>query len=100
VKLKGQIDLLTKVMGRIHGGARGGGSIQMVESFKKSLTQERMDPDTLRNALTVERDWLSTYANPEQTTGTNIRPVGGGANGKEDLTKLSDAELLQRMATK
>ena len=65
--LKNNVDLLTKLMGRIHGGARGGGSIQMINSFKDKLNVDKMDPATLRSAIGAERDWISTYADPAHT---------------------------------
>jgi hypothetical protein len=68
-------------MGRIHGGARGGGSIQMIENFKKDLTQDKMDPQTLKSALGAEQQWLETYADPKHTAvpqpGGAVPPVTG-----------------------
>ena len=96
VKLANNLDLLTKAMGYIHGGARGGGSIQMIQSFAKKLNVEKMDADTLNGAIDAEADWISTYAHPKQTTvpgGQAIAPVGGRA----DLKSLSTDELLKRL---
>lgn len=95
VKLRDNVDLLNKALGRIHGGARGGGSIQMVESLAKNLSVAKMDPATLRSALSVEENWLKKYANPRETTQI---PSVHETHSKEDLSKLSDEELLRRLS--
>lgn len=74
VELANHIGLLQTAMGFVHGGARGGGSIQMKNSFAKDMNVTKMDANTLRGALRAEERWLNTYANPS----LGIQPVGGG----------------------
>lgn len=80
-KLRNQIDLMTKALGVVHGGARGGGSIQMYQSFLDKINPAVMNAPSLKAALDVEKEWLTTYANPAQTAGvttpSSIAPVAG-----------------------
>jgi hypothetical protein len=83
VRLAESLGLMNTALGVIHGGARGGGSIQMKDSFKENLNVEKMDASTLRAAIETEREWLNTYANPAKTAlpgpgqGAGVLPVAG-----------------------
>jgi hypothetical protein len=87
VRLKNNIDLMTKLMGRIHGGARGGGSIQMIQSFATKLNTDRMDANTLKAAINTEAEWLRTYADPAHTSlgGSTVKPVSGSRKPLEQI---------------
>lgn len=45
----------------VHGGARGGGSIQMTEMWKAIYDSKFMSKDRLMGALKAEQDWLAKY---------------------------------------
>lgn len=66
VALRDNIKLLQTNLGRIHGGARGGGSVQMLNHFKSMADAGRMDEPTLKGALGVFQDWLKGYAGMSQ----------------------------------
>jgi hypothetical protein len=66
VALRDNIKLLQTNLGRIHGGARGGGSVQMLNHFKSMADAGRMDEPTLKGALGVFQDWLKGYAGISQ----------------------------------
>lgn len=61
-ELRNNVGLLDTAMGRVHGGARGGGSQVMLEHFKNMLSAKQMDANTLRAGLRTFKDWLTTYA--------------------------------------
>lgn len=79
VALANGLDLLSTALGFVHGGARGGGSIQMKESFQKHLNVARMDADTLLGAIGEEKNWLLGYANPSLNNLEHLNlPAGTG----------------------
>lgn len=67
--LRTNIGLMDTAMGRVHGGARGGGSQVMLQHFKGMLSAKVMDPATLRSSLGVFKDWLGTYADMDTSFG-------------------------------
>ena len=82
-KLRNQIDLMTKALGVVHGGARGGSSIQLYQSFLDKINPAVMDASSLKAAMGVEKEWLTTYANPAKTTGVlPISPLPGSTKAK------------------
>ena len=54
--------LLNSGVARAHGGARGGGSIQMIEQMEKLLDAKNKDLPTYLGALQGARDWMQNYA--------------------------------------
>lgn len=59
----------------VHGGARGGGSIQMANMWKEIFNSKQMSKERLMGALKQEQKWLDTY-------GTQSKE---GAGGPADL---------------
>lgn len=61
-KLRTDLALFETALGRVHGGARGGGSTTMLEHFKSLSDSGKMDAPTLKAALGELKDWVNTYA--------------------------------------
>lgn len=64
----------------VHGGARGGGSIQMAQMWKDIFDAKQMSKERLLGALKAEQKWLETYGTP----------TAGGANGGGGLPSVGD----------
>lgn len=89
-KFQSQIGLLTTAVARAHGGARAGGSIQMVEHLKEIMNPEGKDLPTFLGALSGVQDWMEQYAqhtkkdeeppkpSSKPTAADLIRKYGGG----------------------
>lgn len=66
------LGLMTSGMGRVHGGARGGGSIQMV-NYLKSLLSSDSTIDMFGGRLNAVESFLKTYAaGPKSQTTTKL----------------------------
>lgn len=63
VRLRNGVKLLNTAMGRVHGGARGGGSTTMLEHFESMANAGKMDAATLKAALEEMDVWVNNYAN-------------------------------------
>lgn len=76
-----ELGLLASGLGRVHGGARGGGSIQMI-TYMRSLLGDIGTMDVLKGRLDAARDILGMYAKgempPDSTLDTPANRVGGG----------------------
>lgn len=79
--LRDNIMLLDTAMGRVHGGARGGGSEAMMNHFKSMLNADKMDASTLKSGMGVFQDWLTTYANMVPSSAGPTGDGSGGGNG-------------------
>jgi hypothetical protein len=89
-KLRNNIMLLDTAMGRVHGGARGGGSPIMMEHFKSMLNAGTMDKATLKSGLSVFQDWLQNYAGMAKSS--SAAPAQG--SGGKTLDEQTAARLL------
>jgi hypothetical protein len=66
------LGLMTSGMGRVHGGARGGGSIQMI-NYLKSLLSSDSTIDMFGGRLKAVESFLKTYAaGPKSKTSTKL----------------------------
>jgi len=66
------LGLMTSGMGRVHGGARGGGSIQMVNYLKSLLSSDSTLP-MFKGRLSTFEDYLKGYAaGPNATSNDKI----------------------------
>jgi hypothetical protein len=77
-KFATSLGLLASGAGRVHGGARGGGSAQMVEHFRSLLGDSASLPMFLGKMDALD-DYLKTYASGPQ------KATPGGAGGEDDL---------------
>lgn len=81
-KFRTDIGLLQSGMAMVHGGARGGGSIQMNKKFEDLINAKRMDRAGLEGALNSFDEWLTTYqGDPDYAINTGSKPQGGGTSG-------------------
>lgn len=80
-KLRADINLVNTALGRVHGGARGGGSPVMLEHFKKMASTRIMDAQTLGASLSSYEDWLNGYASILHK-GDNLAQAPSGAKPK------------------
>lgn len=67
--------LIKTALGRIHGGARGGGSITMMERFDKYLDSGHMDAATLKGALDEAKVWFDGYAHMGEDQAPKAMPL-------------------------
>lgn len=58
----------------VHGGARGGGSIQMAQLWKDIYDSRQMSKERLLGALKAEQKWLDTYGSGSGKTETGSTP--------------------------
>lgn len=72
------LGLLASGVGRVHGGARGGGSIQMIQ-YMRDLLGDVGTRDVLHGRMDAARDILGLYANGELPPMDAPSPGGGGA---------------------
>lgn len=86
-RLRLNMGLLETALGRVHGGARGGGSTQMLQHFAHLMNADRMDAQTLRSTLGEVKEWLNTYANPAKSN-------------KSAVDELPDNKAVQDLRTK
>lgn len=93
-RLRLNMGLLETALGRVHGGARGGGSPQMLQHFAHLMNSDRMDPTTLKATLGEVKSWLDTYANPNES---GQLKKGVSATSPADLKSLSTEELMRRL---
>lgn len=73
------IGLLKSGMAMVHGGARGGGSIAMVQRMDALINAAQMNKPLLQGSLNSFRKWLKTYA--EQGGADTGAPSGGSGGG-------------------
>lgn len=66
------LGLMTSGMGRVHGGARGGGSIQMI-NYLKSLTQSESSLPMFLGRLSSIESYLKGYAAGPKDSGVNSK---------------------------
>lgn len=62
VPLRNAVGLLNTALGRVHGGAKGGGSTTMLEHFGEMQNTGKMDAATLIAALNETGIWIDHYA--------------------------------------
>lgn len=79
------LGLMTSGMGRVHGGARGGGSIQMI-NYLKSLLSGTSSLPLFLGRLDAMNSYLKTYA-----------AGPGGAAAQTDGSGGSDAAILEEI---
>ena len=72
--LRVNLGLMMSGMGMVHGGARGGGSIRMIEHFQRLLNVNVMQPDVLRSGIDVFESWLKGYAEMVPEAGRKAGP--------------------------
>lgn len=80
IELRNNLTLVSSLLARVHGGARGGGSIQMVQRFDKMMSSAKMTPNLLNSALNVTESWLERYTRlglPRQGQGQGLTAPPG-----------------------
>jgi hypothetical protein len=79
-RFRTDLGLLTTAVARAHGGARAGGSIQMIEHLSTFMTAMKQDYPTFIGSLQGTRDWMQEYS--DRLHGKNLvaSPQGGGGN--------------------
>jgi hypothetical protein len=61
IKLRNNINLLDSAVARIHGGAKGGGSLPMIDYMHSMLSAGPKDAASMRAGLSVFNDWVKGY---------------------------------------
>jgi len=74
--------LLISGIARAHGGARGGGSIQMIDQLKPMLDPANKDLDTYIGNLAGATDFMNTYAHMGEEAPTTAAPAASAATVK------------------
>lgn len=86
-RLAGDIDLMRKLVGKIHLGVRGAGSPQNAEAMKKKLDEGTMDAATLKAGLQSYKDFVDVYAQ----LGKSDQKANGLPLTKSDTQKAIEA---------
>ena len=90
-ELRNDLNLLDTAMGRVHGGARGGGSAIMLQHFKSMLSAKSMDGPTLNASLDSFEKWLKAYV--EMTPSMN----SGNGGSQKGLKEMSVDDLFKQL---
>lgn len=104
-QLRLEISAVKSGFAMVHGGVRGGGSIQMAERWDKILDSGKMSKDELLGALSGMKGWIDRYgqdpnsAPPEASSGSPSRVGSAGtpppaSPGRRYVPKL-DASGVQ-----
>lgn len=83
-KFATSLGLLATGAGRVHGGARGGGSPQMLAHFKHLLA-DSSSLSMFLGRLDAVDDYMTGYANPGDTLGNTGGPKPATGGGGADL---------------
>lgn len=91
--MRNNLKLLQTAMGRVHGGARGGGSQTMLEHFG-SMLHTRMDAATMLGSIGVWQEWLKGYADMAPTYSDKYGSGGAGSGGFQvgQVVKYADGK--------
>lgn len=83
--LRTNLALVRSALARVHGGARGGGSIAMLEYFNRYvMNTDIMDSDLLLSVLDVVGDWLDKYK--------DMAPLYSESVGVPNVPDMGDVE--------
>lgn len=75
-QFKSESGLLNSAVARAHGGARGGGSIQMLQYMKDLMSAQHADLNTYLGSLEGARAWMQDYANLGTAQPGTASPTG------------------------
>jgi hypothetical protein len=82
--------LLVSGIAKAHGGARAGGSIQMIAQLEKLLAAANKDLPTFLGNLQGARDFMQTYADMgEQAPSATTSSGGGNAVTSAELAAIA-----------
>ena len=83
-QLSGEVDLMRKLVGKIHLGVRGAGSPQNAEAMKKKLDEGKMDAPTLLAGLRSYKTFIDYYASMGHRSRAEVEAMKGGDTVEPD----------------
>lgn len=88
-QFSGDVDLMRKLVAKIHLGVRGAGSPQNAEMMKQKLDEGKMDAPTLKAGLAAYKDFVDVYAR------MGMNDVGGKSGNGGSGMPLTNQDIQQ-----